>query len=161
MTAAAGEPCEPSTVAAERATSFALSYGTTLEALFQATFPALKASSKRSGWSLSRERRPDIVLVYSHGDTTRSMVLNAKWRSGRENVLDAMASAHVYHDALRVGGVRPSPCLLFLPGEDTVPELEEDAFIEAHGVGAIPNIGVKGAGQEHLSDVLETWLRGV
>jgi hypothetical protein len=158
MTGVAGEPCEQSAVAAERATAFALGSEASLEVLFQATFPALKASSKRFGWSLSRERRPDIVLVHSFGDNTRFLVLDAKWRSGRGNVLDAMASAHIYHDALRVGQTRPSPCLLLLPGEDTVMELEADEFIEAQGVGAIRNVGVDGAGQERLSAVLKAWL---
>lgn len=161
VTGIEGVPAEPKAVAAERSTSFALAEGATLEVLFQATFPALKAGAKRSGWSLSRERRPDIVLVRSQGETAKSLVLDAKWRSGRENVLDAMASAHIYHDALRVGSVRPSPCLLLLPGQDTVPELEEVAFIEAQGVGAIRNIGVNGAGQGRLSEVLKTWLSGI
>jgi hypothetical protein len=161
VTGIGGITCEPSVAAAERTTSFALGGGATLEVLFQATFPALKASNKRSGWSLSRERRPDIVLVSSYGDTTRSLVLDAKWRSGRENVLDAMASAHIYHDALRVGQARPTLCLLLLPGQDTVPQLEEDAFIEVHGVGAIRNFGVNGAGQGRLSEVLKTWLLGI
>ena len=81
VTGVEGLPSEPRVVAAERATSFALADGAMLEVLFQATFPALKAANKRSGWSLSRERRPDIVFVYSHGDATRSLVLDAKWRS--------------------------------------------------------------------------------
>jgi len=153
-----GEPCQPSAVAAERATAFELGDGATLEVLFQATFPALKASSKRSGWSLSRERRPDIVLVHSFDDNIRFLVLDAKWRSGRENVLDAMASAHIYHDALRVGTARPSPCLLLLPGEDTVPELEADAFIEVQGVGAVSSFSTVGGGPGRLAAVVGKWM---
>ena len=126
--------------------------------LFQATFPALKASSKRSGWSLSRERRPDIVLVHSFGDATRFLVLDAKWRSGRENVLDAMTSAHIYHDALRVRQVSPSSCLLLLPGKDTVSELESEAFIHAHGVGAIKCVKIAGDGETRLVELLKPWL---
>lgn len=158
VTGVEGVPSEPHIVAAERSTSFALGGGATLEVLFQATFPALKASSKRSGWSLSRERRPDIVLVRSEGGLASSLVLDAKWRSGRENVLDAMASAHVYHDALRVGQAPPRPCLLLLPGEDTVSELESDAFIHAHGVGAIKRVNVDGVGEKRLGDLLTQWL---
>lgn len=158
VTGVAGIWTEPRAVAAERSTSFALGDATTLEVLFQATFPALKASNKRSGWSLSKERRPDIVLVHSHGDTARPLVLDAKWRSGRENVLDAMASAHIYHDALRIGQASPSSCLLLLPGEGTVQELEADAFIQAHGVGAVSCVKVGGVGEARLSELLKSWL---
>lgn len=158
VTGISGEPSEPSAVAAESATSFALNDGASLEVLFQATFPALKKSSKRPGWSLSRERRPDIVLVHRFGETTRFLVLDAKWRSGRENVLDAMASAHIYHDGLRVGEARPTLCVLLLPGEDTVPELEADAFLEAHGVGAIKCVCVDGVGEKRQRDLIKQWL---
>ena len=158
VTGVEGVPCEPNVVAAERSATFALGDDVMLEVLFQATFPSLKASSKRSGWSLSRERRPDIVLVRSQGDVAKSLVLDAKWRSGRENVLDAMASAHIYHDALRIGHVSSSMCLLLLPGEDTVQELEADAFIQAHGVGAISCVKVGGVGETRLSELLASWL---
>lgn len=158
VTGIAGIPCEPSAAAAERATSFTLADGATLEVLFQASFPALKASGKRFGWSLSRERRPDIVLVHSFGATRRFLVLDAKWRSGRENVLDAMASAHIYHDALRVGQARPTLCLLLLPGQDTVAELESDAFIQAHGVGSVKRVNVDGDGNTRLGELLKSWL---
>lgn len=158
VTGVAGVPSEASAVAAERATSFALGGGITLQVLFQATFPALKASSNRLGWSLSRERRPDIVLVRSQGEIAKSLVLDAKWRSGRENVLDAMASAHIYHDALRIGDVPPSPCLLLLPGHDTVPELEANEFISAHNVGAVSGVTGGGVGETRLAEVLNAWL---
>lgn len=161
VTAVGGIPSEPRAVAAERSTSFTLGNGETLEVLFQATFPSLKAASKRSGWSLSRERRPDIVLVRSKEDVAKSLVLDAKWRSGRENVLDAMASAHLYHDALRIGKVAPSPCLLLFPGQDTVPELEADEFMHSHGVGAIRSFGVGGGGPERLAAVLSKWIQQV
>lgn len=155
-----GIPAEPHTVAAERSTAFTLGDGATLEVLFQATFPALKAASKRSAWSLSRERRPDIVLVFSQGGTASSLVLDAKWRSGRENVLDAMASAHIYHDALRIGQVPPNSCLLLFPGQDTVADLETDAFIHSHGVGAVSRVNVDGSGEKRLSELLKGWLAG-
>lgn len=145
-------------VAAERCVSFSLGDGTKLEVLFQATFPALKPSSKRIGWSLSRERRPDIVLVHAGASGSRSFVLDAKWRSGRENVLDAMQSAHVYHDALRIGGHSPAFALLLLPGSSVVPELEADDFIKAHAVGSISEIRAANAGAARLEVRLKSWL---
>jgi hypothetical protein len=68
-----------------------------------------------------------------------------------------MASAHVYHDALRIGQVSSSMCLLLLPGEDTVQELEADAFIQTHGVGAVSCVKVGGVGETRLSELLASW----
>lgn len=147
----------PRATSAERAITFALGDGAELEVLFQATFAALKPAGQRTGWSLSLERRPDIVLVLTSKETSRSLVLDAKWRSGRVNLLDAMESAHIYHDSLRVSGAPPLACLLLLPGASAVPELETDAFIHAHGVGVVSSMSVKGDGTHRLEDVLTGW----
>lgn len=145
-------------VSAERALRFKLDEKQGLELLFQATFTALEAPATRIGWSLSRERRPDIVLVHYGPNGARALVFDAKWRSGREKVLDAMASGHIYHDALRIDGAPPTPCLLLLPGQSSVPELEQDAYVHAHGVGAISSVRVGGTGTARISEVLKAWL---
>lgn len=145
-------------VAADRAMTFELPGGRRLEVLFQATFPALSPSSTRTGWSISRERRPDIVLVLHSQDASRALVLDAKWRSKRHNILDAMETAHIYHDALRVGGVRPSPCILLLPGRSEVSDLEQPEFVAAHGVGALSNVRIAADGLTHLTVLLSEWL---
>ena len=145
-------------VTAERAVHFELHDGQRLEVLFQATFPSLRATTNRLGWSLSSERRPDIVLVHHRSSGARSMVLDAKWRSGSGNVLQAMESAHIYHDALRIGGSRPSPCVLLLPGLPSVPELEEDEFIQAHGVGAVTSVRIAAAGMPRVQELIKAWL---
>jgi hypothetical protein len=131
--------------------------GGSLEVLFQATFPS-KLSPGRAGWSISRERIPDIVLVAKNDKTTRALILDAKWRSGRENVLDAMQSAHIYHDALRLDGAVPTPCLLLLPGVTVVPTLEEQSFIAEHGVGAISGFSIGEQGVVRLKETLKDWL---
>ena len=152
------QPCAARAVSAELAFAAALPDGGALEVLFQAVFPSTSPAANRSGWSISRERVPDIVLVARQGGRTRTLVLDAKWRSGRSNVLDAMASAHIYHDALRIAGIAPSPCLLLLPGEPSVAALEEPSFVDAHGVGAISRFGVGGAGLARLEGTLKAWL---
>ena len=154
-----GTDANSTAVAAERCMSFSLDNGTSLEVLFQATFPALKPSSKRLGWSLSRERRPDIVLIHHGEDGSKAFVLDAKWRSGRENVLDAMQSAHIYHDALRIDGHAPTFSLLLLPGTSAVPELEAVEFIKTHAIGAVSNVRVGGDGLSGLASYLCGWLR--
>lgn len=153
-----GTEAASTAVAAERCVSFLLDGGTKLDVLFQATFPALKPSSKRIGWSLSRERRPDIVLVHTGADGIRSIVLDAKWRSGRENVLDAMQSAHIYHDALRMGSRSPAFALLLLPGSSVVPALETDSFIRTHAVGSISDIRAANDATARLVVLLKRWL---
>jgi len=60
-------------------------------------------------WSVSRQREPDIVLrVEGGGSEARFVVFDAKYRTSRSAVLDAMASAHIYRDSLRFGGRAPT-----------------------------------------------------
>jgi hypothetical protein len=146
-------------IAAERAVHFDLPNGHLLEVLFQATFPSLNVTTGRMGWSLSGERRPDIVLVHHNSSgASRGMVLDAKWRSGRSNVLQAMESAHIYHDALRIGSAQLSPCVLLLPGPSLVEELGKDEFIHRHGVGALSSIRPAAEGSSRVKALIKTWL---
>lgn len=149
----------PRAVAAERAVRFELDASSSLEVLFQARFPALHPSADRVGWSISRERYPDIVLVHSVGDRHRALVLDAKWRSKRQNVLEAMESAHIYHDALRVASRAPERCVLLLPGEPCVPTLGDPAFLSEHGVGAISRVSVGQDGIATARALVGQWLR--
>lgn len=148
----------PQAVAAERAVRFDISHGRWLEVLFQATFPSLKKPEKRMGWSLSGERRPDIVFVHHTPLRSNAVVLDAKWRSGRTNVLQAMESAHIYHDALRVNGRKPHPCLLLLPGSCVVDELEQTEFVKENGVGAVSLFKPSAPGVTQLEALMSTWL---
>lgn len=145
-------------VAAERALHFELPGSHRLEVLFQATFPSLKATTNRLGWSLSGERRPDIVLVHHSPSGSRALVFDAKWRHGIANVLQAMESAHIYHDALRIGTTRPTPCVLLLPGLPCVAELEKYEFIKAHEVGAVSSVRPAAAGGPRVQELIKTWL---
>lgn len=153
-----GVPATSTAVTAEQCVLFLLANGAKLEVLFQATFPSLKPSGKRLGWSLSRERRPDIVLIHSGENGHKVFVLDAKWRSGRENVLDAMQSAHIYHDALRIGDSAPERALLLLPSSSAVPELEAGQFIQTHAVGAISNVRADTCDSSELSKHIGDWI---
>ena len=145
-------------IAAERAIHFKLNDDEVLEVLFQGIFPSLNPSTSRLGWSLSGERRPDIVLVHHHQSGTRAMVLDAKWRSGRNNILQAMESAHIYHDALRIGCSRLYPCLLLLPGQSSVEELERDEFILSHNIGTISSFRPASDGLMRAQNLIANWL---
>ncbi len=149
----------PTAVAAQLAHRIDLQDGAAVEVYFQALFPSESPSAGRMGWSISRERRPDILLVLRHAERCSSLVLDAKWRSGRSNVLEAMESAHIYHDSLRLEGVVPSPCLVLLPGSVEVPSLSSDEYISRHLVGAISEFSVRGPGLERLGHLLAKWMR--
>lgn len=95
-------------------------------------------ASKASGtgrWSVSRERVPDLMFSVESSDGTRFVIMDAKYRQSREAVLDAMTSAHVYQDSLRIGARRPEVSLLLVPRGGGAPWLEEQDCHNAHRVG--------------------------
>ncbi|GJH02773.1 nuclease domain-containing protein [Paraburkholderia terrae] len=132
--------------------------GDELELMFQTTFRSDGISSTRKAWSLSRERRPDIVLVASRGSAHRMLILDAKYRSGRSNVLDAMASAHIYHDSLYLDDRRPDLSLLLLPGASEVDSLERRETWETFGVGVVSAYSEGLEGIERCVEAIATWL---
>jgi len=131
-----------------------------IEAHFQANFPSGEPFSHRAGWSLSRFRIPDIVIAIRSATRRDFIVLDAKYRSKRENVLEAMESAHIYHDALRVNGQRPVFCALLLPAQPEVLSLDEDAFLHEHGVGTISRFTAAGDGVRRCVELIANWVQG-
>jgi hypothetical protein len=109
--------------------------GTLASLLFQARFPSWSAATQSRGRSLSSELRPDLVLLLETAGRVRFDVFDAKYRTTRSNVLDAMKSAHVYHDALQLDGKRPDRVTLLVPAGGGAPWLEESSFHDDHGVG--------------------------
>lgn len=91
-----------------------------------------RQSSRRS---ISGQRTPDILLQIDSG--SRNIVLDAKYRTTRENVLGAMTSAHIYRDALRIDGRRIDSALLLIPRGRGASWLEDPAFIRKHAVGVL------------------------
>lgn len=144
--------------AAELALLAQLPDGRKLELLFQTTFRSDGLSGSKQAWSLSKERRPDIVLIVSDENEHRTFILDAKYRSGKGNVLDAMASAHIYHDSLFLAGRRPDLCLLLLPGDAEVESLEKHETWAAYGVGAISNYSVGATGVQRCVVAISAWL---
>ena len=103
----------------------------------------LRATAKARGgfgglWSVSRECRPDLALVWTRGNSTGRVVRDAKYRIARDAILSGMAeSSHLYHDALRWGSVRPEASLLLVPDAGAVPWLGDETYVRKHGVGAV------------------------
>ena len=108
--------------------------GRAAELVLQQTFEC-REREMDGPWSVSRERVPDLVLRVGSRTGTRFVVLDVKYRASRSNVLDAMTSAHVYQDSLRIGSRRPDATLLLVPAGGGATWLEDSAFQAAHRVG--------------------------
>ena len=106
-----------------------------VEMLLQPTFPAGDRGSTAGFQSISSERKPDIVLTRTEGDVPKWHVLDAKYRTRRSHVLEAMGSAHIYRDALRWRKQRPERALLLVPRGGGAPWLEQPDFVRRHRVG--------------------------
>lgn len=107
--------------------------------------------------SVSRERRPDVVLTIESSNQRRYLTLDAKYMQARSNVLGAMASAHIYNDSLRWQGQRPYASLLMVPAGGGAPWLEEEEFQKKEGVGVMPL--APETGDEPLKRLLKRFLR--
>lgn len=106
--------------------------------LLQPVFGA-RSEPGHGRWSISRQRIPDIVFAVDSPDGgIRFVVMDAKYRASHANVLDAMASAHIYQDSLRFGRRRPESSLLLVPAGGGVPHLEDPGFLAEHRVGVHP-----------------------
>ena len=110
-----------------------------IEFLLQPRFPAGDQPSNAGFRSISGLRLPDIVLMWSAPDHgAKWAVFDAKYRTGRSNILDAMSSAHIYRDALRWDGKRPECAVLLVPQAGGAPWLEQPEFVRRHRVGVCP-----------------------
>ena len=65
----------------------------------------------------------------------RFLVLDAKHRASRANVLDPMASVHIDQDSLRMGATRPDASLLLVASGGDAPWLEQPTLHLDHQVG--------------------------
>lgn len=104
--------------------------------MLQPTFPAW-SETRGERWSVSRKREPDIVLTVTNGWESQFVIFDAKYRASRQNVLEAMQSAHIYQDSLRACGTRPSGALLLVPAGGGAPWLESAEFQDEHRVGIV------------------------
>ncbi len=109
----------------------------TVEARLQAKFRAWDVTEGSACRSLSAERIPDIVLTTESSRGRRFLILDAKYRASRSNVLDAMQSAHLYRDALLWKRERPWMSLLLIPRRGAAVWLEEEGFQTQFRIGTV------------------------
>jgi hypothetical protein len=106
--------------------------------LFNPTFSSWMASVPNTRRSVSRARRPDIVVTWREGERTAWLALDAKYRVGHDALGKAFDSAHGYHDALRwpeFGGACRAAVLLSPQRTDDAAAWFEAGFREEHRVG--------------------------
>lgn len=128
--------------------------GVQIEAWLQRRFRA--GDSASAGFrSISAELHPDIVITVDDHGARKMLVLDAKYRTSRTNVLNAMRSSHLYQDALRWDEARPVCSLLLVPRSGGAPWLETTEFHNAHHVGVQPLAPETRAG---LNALLMRWL---
>lgn len=131
--------------------------GITVSAYLQKTFPAMDQKNDTSRfYSISRERRPDIVVTYTVAGRKRFVVFDPKYSVARSSVLGAMEAAHIYRDCLRWNGCAPDLVLLLTPAAGEAGWLEESSFHAEHRVGVLPMS--PGIGQEQLLSLLQRFL---
>lgn len=125
---------------------------------YRPAFPRAAATpDPRERSSLSGRLVPDYTLVAHEGDAVRSwLVLDAKYRSSRRNVDDALRSAHLYRDALRVRGTAAAGAYI------VVPRLREPELAYARdGYGAHHRFGVRQLYLPGCFDPVGAWLDGL
>jgi hypothetical protein len=133
-----------------------IDHGRQIDLHLQPRFPAFDQTSSQNFASISGERYPDIVITVTGDGVEKFLVLDAKYRVTRSNVLDAMSSAHLYRDSLRWYGRSPRASLLLVPASGGAPWLEEPQFWDAHGVGVA--VVEQGKACEQMLQVLRRFL---
>ncbi|MBZ4419948.1 DUF2357 domain-containing protein [Myxococcus sp. RHSTA-1-4] len=93
--------------------------GGTLRLLFNPTFRGYLSRGTAPRFSISGERRPDLVLLWESEGRRRWVCLDAKYRVARDALADAFESAHLYRDGLRwpEWGGRCEAAVLLAPAE--------------------------------------------
>ena len=111
-----------------------------LELTYQALFHSAEpANASRPLASLSAQAVPDYVLALWKGDDIVSwLILDAKYRSGRKPVHDALGDIHRYRDSLRMGGTPAAGAYIIVPYlQDDAALYSEAHYLAVHRFGAL------------------------
>lgn len=98
---------------------------------------SLSTENEQGYFSISRERYPDLIFeVNCESEGRKFAVLDSKYSCSKQRILEAMASAHIYRDSLRLGNTRAALSLILVPAmADEILPLSERTFWSEHGVG--------------------------
>lgn len=131
--------------------------GEVLTLWFNLTFPSWH-SHKKSRYSLSLERRPDLVLTRKQGEEASWMFFDAKYRVGRRSLGESFESVHIYRDSLRweeFGGLARGGLLLSPKEHPDSADWFKKEFREKFQIGAT----MLTPGKENTS--LASWVLGI
>jgi hypothetical protein len=96
---------------------------------------SLEKPNRYGYFSISRERRPDMVLEIAEGEKNQFICLDSKYTASHRRILDSMSSAHIYRDSLRCGPVSTSLSIILVPANKTLAMLASDEYWNRYGVG--------------------------
>ncbi|AOY87699.1 hypothetical protein BKP64_05670 [Marinobacter salinus] len=102
---------------------------------YQMKCRSLEKPNRYGYFSISRERRPDMVLEIAKGENKQFICLDSKYTASGERILDSMSSAHIYRDSLRCGSISPLLSIILVPANKTVSVLGSDEYWDRYGVG--------------------------
>jgi hypothetical protein len=111
-----------------------------LEMYYQARFAsAVGPPDIRPFSSLSVGRVPDYVLVYRRSNViVRWIILDAKYRSSRHSIHEALGDIHRYRDSLRMSGRAADAAYIIVPClQDDAELYGRSDYLKAHQLGAI------------------------
>jgi len=127
---------------------------------FQQTFPSYRPSHDvgSSAYSVSGERRPDMVLTVRDGNRTLLIILDAKYRCSRSGIHAALGDMHLYRDSLRISGGGPKPSVAFIvtPSHDAegAGVYYGNEYRRTHGLGGFD----LAPGKDHQAEALASFL---
>ncbi len=103
----------------------------------QLVCPSMERTNAYGYSSISRERRPDLVLEFGDSKGKRFICLDSKYSASKARILDAMASAHIYRDSLRQDGQPPERSFILVPTSRAVSLLADEGYQACNGVGCV------------------------
>ena len=103
----------------------------------QLVCPSLERENKLGYYSISQERRPDLVLEYSDRERVRFICLDSKYTASKSGLLSSMTSAHVYRDAVKRSGMGPEYSVLLAPTTTAALLLSKPHYIANYRVGCL------------------------
>lgn len=103
----------------------------------QLACPSMERTNAYGYTSISRERRPDLVLEFADSKCKWFICLDSKYSASKARILDAMASAHIYRDSLRLDGRPPDLSIILVPTSQAVSLLADEGYQARHGVGCV------------------------
>jgi hypothetical protein len=111
-----------------------------VELVYQALFNAATSSASANGFaSISGQYVPDFTIIYRRKDRSVSwIILDAKYRSGRQSIHDGLGDIHRYRDALRLSQRQADAAYIVVPAlQEQAALYGTQSYRQAYGFGAI------------------------